>query len=86
MRRTLLGCCADCKYSVIFTQCVKSNCDKCPLHTVETRKGSGCYVNLDEEEFEYTKCLCLCDATGEEIRTNTCKYKEEYNVRKLQNC
>lgn len=74
MRRTLLGCCQNCKYSVIFTQCTKTKCNECPLHTEETRRGSGRYVNLDEEEVKYTNCLCLCDATGEELRTMTCKY------------
>lgn len=77
MRRTLLGNCENCKYSAIFTQCTKTKCNECPLHTEETRKGSGRYVYLDEEEAKYTNCLCLCDATGEGCKTGVCKYKEE---------
>lgn len=77
MRRTLLGQCRDCKYRTMFTYCSKRNCKKCKLLTNPTPIG------YDEEgEVEQTRevtCLCLCDATDEELRTKTCKYKEVVN-------
>ena len=76
MRRTLLDNCKDCKYRYPFDYCKTTKCEDCKMYT------SPKPVGLDEndkpctEEFTYTTCKCLCDATDEEVRTGTCKYKE----------
>ena len=74
MRRTLLNQCSDCKYRIMFYYCSQENCKKCKLLTKPTP------IDRDEDgEVDQTgpvTCLCLCDATDEELRTKTCKYKE----------
>ena len=50
------------------------NCKKCKLRTKSTpigRDGDGKITQTCK-----VTCLCLCDATEEEVRTKTCKYKE----------
>ena len=74
MRRTLLNLCQDCKYRTTFDYCGQGNCKKCKLRTNSTPIGRD-----EDGEVDQTckvTCLCLCDATDEELRTKTCKYKE----------
>lgn len=74
MRRTLLNQCKDCKYRVPLYYCSKITCKTCKLHTKPTPMGRN---EKDEVDQPYpTNCLCLCDATDEELRTKTCKYKK----------
>lgn len=74
MRRILLNQCKDCEYRVIYDYCSRASCDKCKLHTKSTPMGRN---ERDEVDQTYpTTCLCLCDATDEELATKTCKYKE----------
>ena len=74
MRRTLLNQCSDCKYRTTFYYCGQGNCKKCKLCTKSTPIGSDEDGKI-EQTFQVT-CLCLFDATDEELRTKTCKYKE----------
>ncbi len=74
MRRTLLNQCKDCKYCVPEDYCVNTPCYKCELHTETTLVGRNEKGEFDETGT--TNCLCLCDATDEELSTKTCKYKE----------
>ena len=77
MRRTLLNQCSDCKYRTIFDYCDQVNCKKCKLYTNPAPKGRDENGEVDEDDqTRLVTCLCLCDATDEELRTKTCKYKE----------
>ena len=74
MRRALLNQCSDCKYQTTLDYCGQGNCKKCKLRTNSTPIGRN-----EDGEVDQTcpvTCLCLCDATDEELRTKTCKYKE----------
>ena len=76
MRRTLLNQCSDCKYRTTIDYCGQGGCKKCKLRTKPTPIGSDA-KNGDVKVDQTYKviCLCLCDATDEELRTKTCKYK-----------
>lgn len=74
MRRTLLGQCRDCKYAMLFTSCYRENCKTCKMYTKPVPIGSD--ENGEIEEPHDIICMCLCDATDEEVKTGTCKYKE----------
>ena len=77
MRRTLLKQCSDCKYRTILYYCDQGNCKKCKLFTKPTPKGRNEDGEVDEvDQTRQVTCLCICDATDEELRTKTCKYKE----------
>lgn len=73
MRRTLLNQCKDCKYCVPPHYCSKVTCKICKLHTKPTLVGRNEKGEVDQT-FQ-TTCLCLCDATDEELATKTCKYR-----------
>ena len=73
MRRTLLNQCRDCKYRPSFDYCGQGNRKKCKLLTNPT--PIGCDKDDEVEQTCKVTCLCLCDATDEELRTKTCKYK-----------
>ena len=72
MRRTLLGQCRDCKYRPSFDYCAQGNCKKCKLCTKST--PVGCDGKDEVDQTCKVTCLCICDATDEELRTKTCKY------------
>lgn len=74
MRRTLLNQCRDCKYRPSFDYCAQGNCKKCKLRTNST--PIGCDGDAKITQTCKVTCFCLCDATEEEVRTKTCKYKE----------
>lgn len=74
MRRTLLNQCSDCKYRTTLVYCGQGNCKKCKLLTNPT--PIGCDEKGEVEQPSKVTCLCRCDATDEELRTKTCKYKE----------
>ena len=74
MRRTLLNQCRDCKYCPPSDYCSQGNCTKCKLRTKPT--CIGCNETGKVEQTYKVTCLCLCDATGKELQTKTCKYKE----------
>lgn len=73
MRRTLLGQCRDCKYRPSFDYCAQGNCKSCKLYTKPTPIGRDGKDEIDQTC--QVTCLCLCDATDEELRTKTCKYR-----------
>lgn len=74
MRRTLLNQCKDCKYRTTPGYCAQGGCKKCKLLTKPTQ--IGCDEDGEVDHKCPVTCLCLCDATDEELRTKTCKYKE----------
>lgn len=74
MRRTLLNQCRDCKYRTTPGYCAQGNCKKCKLQTKSTPIGSDGDAKITQTC--KVTCFCLCDATDEELRTKTCKYKE----------
>ena len=74
MRRTLLNQCSDCKYRTVLYYCGQGNCKKCELCTNPT--PVGCDEDGEVDQPRQVTCLCICDATDEELRTKTCKYKE----------
>lgn len=74
MRRTLLNQCKDCKYRTTLDYCVQGGCKKCKLLTKPTPIGRDGDVEVNQTC--KVTCLCLCDATDEELRTKICKYKE----------
>lgn len=77
MRRSLLGNCENCKYNATLVHCLQNKCRECTLYTEKTLQGTDRNGNKPSEKDKYTYCLCLCDATDEEVKTKTCKYKEE---------
>ena len=77
MRRTLLNQCSDCKYRPTLYYCGQGNCKKCKLNANHAPIGRDEDCKIDQT-YQVT-CLCLYDATDEELRTKTCKYKEVVN-------
>ena len=73
MRRTLLNQCKDCKYRTTLDYCTQGGCKKCKLLTKPT--SISCDEDGEADQTCKVTCLCLCDATDEELRTKTCKYK-----------
>lgn len=72
MRRTLLDNCENCKYD--NCRC-RIPCKQCKLYAKPKLIGSD--RNGTNTKNIRTTCKCLQDATDEEVKTKTCKYKEE---------
>lgn len=80
MRRTLLGCCADCVYDLLNERCDvhgddKQSCYKCKLCTKPVSMGSADETPTPPNTSPYVTCRCLQDATKKEMQTKQCKYK-----------
>lgn len=84
MRRTLLGCCEDCKHSSDLSNNCNNNhnalsCRGCRLHTKPLPMG-GREVEPAIPEYgpvisTLVTCRCLQDATEQEVKTGVCKYR-----------